>query len=82
MNKANLNIKNRIAKLRKQIDEMRYQYHVLDKPDVDDTVYDSLTRELRELETQYPEFKSLTSPTQRIGGQATSSPAVVIAGRF
>ena len=70
MNKANLNIKNRIAKLRKQIDEMRYQYHVLDKPDVDDTVYDSLTRELRELETQYPEFKSLTSPTQRIGGQA------------
>ena len=70
MNKANLNIKNRIAKLRRQIDEMRYQYHVLDKPDMDDAVYDSLTRELRELEEKYPEFKSLTSPTQRIGGQA------------
>jgi len=63
-------VKNRIEKLRRQIDEMRYQYHVLDKPDVDDVVYDSLTRELRELEEKYPEFKSATSPTVRIGGEA------------
>ena len=70
MNKADANIKNRIDKLRRQIDEMRYQYHVLDKPDIDDQIYDSLTRELRELETKYPELQSPTSPTVRIGGQA------------
>lgn len=65
-----IKIKQRIDKLRRQIDNLRYQYHVLDKPDVDDAVYDSLSRELRELEAQHPEFKSATSPTERIGGKA------------
>ncbi|MFA5318515.1 MAG: NAD-dependent DNA ligase LigA [Patescibacteria group bacterium] len=62
--------KNRIEKLRRQIDEMRYQYHVLDRPEIDDQVYESLTKELVELENKHPEFKSKTSPTQRIGGVA------------
>ncbi len=61
--------KQRIEKLRKQIDEMRYNYHVLDRPDLDDQVYESLTKELVELEHKYPEFKSEISPTQRIGGK-------------
>ncbi|MFA6551117.1 MAG: NAD-dependent DNA ligase LigA [Patescibacteria group bacterium] len=65
-----IKIKQRIDKLRRQIDNLRYQYHVLDKPDVDDAVYDSLSRELRGLEAQHPEFKSATSPTERIGGRA------------
>ncbi|MFA6551750.1 MAG: NAD-dependent DNA ligase LigA, partial [Patescibacteria group bacterium] len=63
-------IKQRLEKLKRQINEMRYQYHVLDKPDMDDTVYDSLTRELRALEEKYPELKSAASPTARVGGQA------------
>ncbi|MCK9578939.1 MAG: NAD-dependent DNA ligase LigA [Methanoregula sp.] len=63
-------IKKRVEKLRKQINEMRYQYHVLDKPDMDDAVYDSLTRELRGLENKFPELKSKVSPTERIGGIA------------
>lgn len=62
--------KQRIEKLRAQIDEMRYQYHVLDKPDMDDTVYDSLTQELRALENQFPQLQSPTSPTVRVGGVA------------
>lgn len=52
-----------------QIDDLRHQYHVLDRPEVDDEVYDSLTQELKELEAQNPELKSQTSPLARIGGE-------------
>lgn len=60
----------RIEKLRAQIEDLRYQYHVLDKPDIDDSVYESLTQELRDLEVQFPQLQSPTSPTVRVGGVA------------
>jgi DNA ligase (NAD+) len=59
----------RIEKLTRQIDELRYRYHVLDDPSISDQVYDSLTRELKELESRWPELKKTNSPTYRIGGQ-------------
>jgi DNA ligase (NAD+) len=59
--------KNRIEKLRKEIDRHRYLYHVLDKPEIADEVYDSLFEELSKLEKENPEFFSRTSPTQRVG---------------
>jgi DNA ligase (NAD+) len=59
----------RIEKLSKEINKFRYEYHVLDKPDVTDEVYDSLMRELRELEHEYPELIQADSPTMRIGGK-------------
>jgi len=62
-------IKKRIEKLRKEIDHHRYLYHVLDKPEITDEVYDSLMEELRKLEDKYPEFDSPVSPTKRIGGK-------------
>ena len=61
--------KERIEKLRNVIDRHRYAYHVLDKPDVTDEVYDSLMEELKELEERYPKLASPTSPTQRVGGE-------------
>ena len=61
--------KERVEKLRKVIDHHRYLYHVEDSPDVTDEVYDSLMEELRELEEKYPKLASLTSPTQRVGGE-------------
>lgn len=64
-----LEAKKRIEKLTKQIEELRYRYHVLNDPAVTDEVYDSLTRELRLLETKYPEFKDPYSPLNRVGGQ-------------
>lgn len=66
----NKKIKERIDKLREQIDDYRYRYHVLDDPMVTDEIYDSLTRELKDLEEKYPEFLSPDSPTQRVGGKA------------
>ncbi len=60
---------NRAKNLRMEIDRFRYEYHVLDKPEISDEVYDSLMRELRQLEEQYPELKTADSPSQRIGGK-------------
>ncbi len=59
--------KNRIEKLRAEIDRHRYLYHVLDQPEVSDEVYDSLFEELLRLEKENPEFFSRISPTQRVG---------------
>jgi len=47
----------------------RYLYHVLDKQDVSDAVFDSLKHELYQLEQKYPDFLSPDSPTQRVGGK-------------
>lgn len=63
-------IKIRMEKLVKQINHLRYRYHVLDDPSVTDEVYDSLTHELAALEEKYPQLKSKNSPTQRVGGKA------------
>lgn len=67
MNKSEAKI--RVKKLAKEIEKFRYEYHVLDKPDVTDEVYDSLMKELRTLEEQFPDLRQKDSPTQRIGGQ-------------
>lgn len=58
----------RAEKLREEIDRLRYEYHVLDRPQTDDVVYSSLMRELRDLEERHPELRSETSPTMRLGG--------------
>src|SRR4030042_5819210 len=67
--KGRQEIKIRIEKLRREIDKFRYEYHVRDRPEVSDEVYDSLMRELRGLEEKYPELQSPDSPSQRIGGE-------------
>jgi DNA ligase (NAD+) len=69
MNLSKIEAQKRIEKLSAEINRLRHEYHVLDKPDVTDEVYDSLTAELRELEDQYPKLKLADSPTQRIGGK-------------
>lgn len=63
-------VKNRIEKLRKEINHHRYEYHVLDKQEISDAVLDSLKNSLFKLEQEYPEFITPDSPTQRVGGKA------------
>jgi DNA ligase (NAD+) len=60
--------KKRIEKLKKEINHHSYLYHVLDNPEVDDAVWDSLKKELYNLEQKFPEFIMSDSPTQRVGG--------------
>lgn len=59
----------RYAELLELLNQYSYEYHVLDQPSVDDAVYDSLIRELKGIETEYPEIVSPTSPTQRVGNE-------------
>lgn len=62
--------KQRIGKLKKEINRHRYLYHVLDKPEISDAALDSLKKELAQLEEKFPEFITPDSPTQRVGGEA------------
>ncbi|MBI4653127.1 NAD-dependent DNA ligase LigA [Candidatus Kuenenbacteria bacterium] len=63
-------IKQRIEKLKKEINYHRYLYHVLDRQEISDWALDSLKHELLKLEQENPEFITSDSPTQRIGGLA------------
>ncbi len=59
----------RAKKLRELLDHHRYQYHVLDVPEISDEAYDSLFKELVGLEEQYPSLKTPSSPTSRVGDE-------------
>ena len=61
-----MNSKQRAAELRKLVNQYNYEYHVLDAPSVSDAVYDSLMKELRELEAADPSLITPDSPTQRV----------------
>ncbi len=60
-------VKKRAAELRAQLQKASYAYYVLDAPDLPDSVYDRLYRELQDIETAHPELLTPDSPTQRVG---------------
>ncbi|MDE2172390.1 MAG: NAD-dependent DNA ligase LigA [Patescibacteria group bacterium] len=62
-------VRERVDKLRKTIEHHRRLYHTLDQPEISDEAYDSLLKELSDLESRYPELKSADSPTERVGGE-------------
>ena len=62
----------RIAALREQIDYHSRRYYDEDAPEIEDDAFDALTRELRELEEQYPELITADSYTQRVHGQLST----------
>jgi DNA ligase (NAD+) len=62
-------LRNKVERLRSQIDDLRYRYHVLNDPEVTDAMYDGLTAELKKIETEYPEIITPDSPTQRVAGK-------------
>src|SRR5256714_2156654 len=57
----------RIAQLRPEIEEHNRRYYEEAAPTISDREYDTLYRELRELEKQFPKLATADSPTQRIG---------------
>lgn len=62
-------IKQRIEKLKDEINKYRYAYHVQDKSLISEAALDSLKNELFKLEQENPEFITQDSPTQRVGGK-------------
>jgi len=67
----------RIDKLRRQLEDANYRYHVLDDPAIADAEYDRLLRELDELEAAHPELITPDSPTQRVGAAPSGAFAEV-----
>jgi DNA ligase (NAD+) len=70
-------IKQRVAKLREDINHHNYLYYVKDAPEIPDSEYDRLLRELQQLEQQHPELIVPESPTQRVGATPLSEFAEV-----
>jgi len=65
--------KRRIEALREQIRHHNHRYYVLDDPEIPDSEYDRLLRELQQLEAAHPELVSADSPTQRVGAKPLDS---------
>ena len=61
--------KNRAQKLREEINKNDRLYYIENQPELSDSEYDELMRELRILEDAHPELITPDSPTQRVSGQ-------------
>lgn len=66
----NLEAEKRIKNLVSEINIHDHNYYNLDSPEIPDSEYDRLSRELVALEELFPQFKQINSPTQRVGGEA------------
>ena len=67
-----MNPKQRIAELVEMLNRYSYEYYVQDNPSISDFEYDSLLRELENLEKEYPEYILKNSPTQRVGDEVNN----------
>ena len=59
----------RAQQLRETIRHHEHLYYVLDTPELSDTEYDALVRELQQIEKDHPELITPDSPTLRVGGK-------------
>ena len=66
---ASVDTLNRIQNLRDQLNHHNHRYYVLDDPEISDSQYDDLIRELRDIEAEHPELVTPNSPTQRVGAE-------------
>ena len=66
------NIRKEIYRLTERINEARREYYEEDNPSISDFEYDSLMRDLEDLEKAYPEFAYPNSPTKQVGYIANS----------
>lgn len=59
--------KERIEKLRAELERHNHSYYVLNAPTVSDFEYDMMMKSLESLEKEFPQFASADSPTQKVG---------------
>ncbi len=58
---------NKLNKIKDELNTHNNKYYVLDDPEISDSAYDKLFRELQKIEEQHPELITADSPTQRVG---------------
>ncbi|UWG96056.1 NAD-dependent DNA ligase LigA [Dehalobacter sp. DCM] len=62
----------RLHELKEILEKAIYDYYMLDAPTLTDAEYDSYIRELIAIEKKHPEWVTLDSPSQRVGGYVAS----------
>ncbi|MEO6655349.1 MAG: NAD-dependent DNA ligase LigA [Pyrinomonadaceae bacterium] len=67
-----MNVNEEIERLKSEIERHSYLYYEQDAPEISDFEFDQLLERLKALETENPELITPDSPTQRVGGKATS----------
>ncbi len=65
-------IEKRIQELTEIINKANHDYYTLDNPTITDQEYDRYMEELQRLEEEYPQYKKIDSPTQRVGSEVIS----------
>ncbi|MBP3564162.1 MAG: NAD-dependent DNA ligase LigA [Alistipes sp.] len=67
-----MTIEQQINELRRTLNLYNYKYYVENNPAVSDFEFDTLLRQLQELEAANPQFADPNSPTARVGSDLTS----------
>lgn len=65
--------KERIDKLRAALHEHNYKYYILSDPDISDFEFDSMMKQLTDLENEHPAYADPNSPTKRVGSDINTS---------
>lgn len=59
-----------LVRLKREIAQHSYRYYILDSPVISDLEYDRLVERVKQIETEHPDWITIDSPTQRVGGAA------------
>ena len=70
---SKLKAKKELDILINQIQDHSYRYYVEDDPDISDSEFDELYKQLVNIENQYPELITSESPTQRVGAETSEA---------
>ncbi|MCI9174137.1 MAG: NAD-dependent DNA ligase LigA [Lachnospiraceae bacterium] len=68
----------KISELRGQLEYHSNRYYNLDSPEISDSEYDAMMRELKALEQEFPDLVTADSPTQKVGGTAKREAGVLV----
>ena len=63
----------KIKELRRLLEYHNHRYYVLNSPEISDYEFDSMLKELSDLETEHPEYADENSPTKRVGNDITNT---------
>lgn len=66
-------VRQRMEQLAAELDRLNFEYYMNDRSLVSDQEFDSMMRELQDLEQQYPELANPLSPTKRVGGEVNKT---------
>lgn len=68
--KMSIDLQQQLLTLRQQLDYHGHRYYVEDNPEIPDAEYDRMMQQLLKIEAEHPEWITVDSPSQRVGGTA------------